>query len=427
MEIFRANRELRESNQKFNQLADNITDAFWIRSPDLREIYYLSPAFERIWGRSTESVYANPGEWAEFIVPEDRQRVLAAFAALTDDTPSLDIEYRIMKPSGETRWVGVRGFQVRDAATQSIRHIGIDTDITGRKWMDAELEKAHKELVETSRKAGMAEMATGVLHNVGNVLNSVSVASSCLARSLQKSTAADLSRVVALLREHESDLGVFLSSDPKGKKVPDYLAKLAEHMAGEKESALKELAQLQVNIEHIKVVVTSQQSSAKTAGKAEKIQVTDLVEQTLQMDLDGQASRDIMVVKQFEPVPAIIVEKHKLLQILMNLVRNAKQACQEAGGQEKRLTLRVTEGDGRVRIAVSDNGAGISPENLANIFTHGFTTKKAGHGFGLHSAIMAAKELGGSLAVQSAGRGCGATFTLELPLAKDFHQELKAA
>ena len=107
---------MRESNEKFQLLADNITDAFWIRSPDMREVHYVSPAFERIWGRSVESLYANPHQWADFILPEDRERVLAAFAALTGDAPSLDIEYRIVRPDGEIRWVRVRGFQVRDAA-----------------------------------------------------------------------------------------------------------------------------------------------------------------------------------------------------------------------------------------------------------------------------------------------------------------------
>src|SRR5438477_1901269 len=119
-----------------------------------------------------------------------------------------------------------------------------------------ELKKAQNELLEASRQAGRAEVATGVLHNVGNVLNSVNVASSCLAENLRKSKAASLSKVVALLREHEVDLGAFLTTDAKGKQLPGYLAQLAEHLAGEQSAALKELSQLQKNIEHIKDIVT---------------------------------------------------------------------------------------------------------------------------------------------------------------------------
>jgi two-component system cell cycle sensor histidine kinase/response regulator CckA len=122
--------ELRASDQKFHQLADNITDAFWIRSADMREVHYMSPAFTRIWGRSLETLFANPEEWSDWIVPEDRQRVVSLFCALTADTPSLDTEYRIMRPDGEIRWVRARGFQVRDDVGKLIRTIGIVTDIT---------------------------------------------------------------------------------------------------------------------------------------------------------------------------------------------------------------------------------------------------------------------------------------------------------
>ncbi|HWN96029.1 MAG TPA: ATP-binding protein, partial [Methylomirabilota bacterium] len=290
------------------------------------------------------------------------------------------------------------------------------SEITERKQAEAALEKAHRELVAASRQAGMAEAATGVLHNVGNVLNSVNVASSCMVDSLKKSKAVNLSKVVALLREHETDLGAFLTIDPKGRQILGYLAQLSEHLAGEQAVALKELAQLQKNIEHIKEVVTEQQRCAKGAGKSETLQVRDLVEDTLRMDSGGQSSRDIQVITEFEAAPAITVMKHKVMQILMNLVRNAKQSCHEAGRADQRLTLRVTNGDDRVRIAVSDNGVGISPENMVHIFTHGFTTKKDGHGFGLHSGALAAREMGGRLNVQSDGPGRGATFTLELPL-----------
>ncbi len=128
-----AEETLRESEEKFRQLADNITDVFWIRSADMRIVHYVSPAFERIWGRPVASIYDHPHRWSEFILPEDRQRVLAAFATLTGATRSLDIEYRIVRPEGEVRWVRARGFQVRDAADQLIRHAGIVTDITERK------------------------------------------------------------------------------------------------------------------------------------------------------------------------------------------------------------------------------------------------------------------------------------------------------
>jgi signal transduction histidine kinase len=116
-------------------------------------------------------------------------------------------------------------------------------------------------------------------------------------------------------------------------------------------------------------------------------------------------------------VPPLITEKHKVLQILVNLMRNAKYALDEGGRPEKLMRVRAElNGHGTVRISIIDDGVGIAPENLTRIFGHGFTTRKAGHGFGLHSGALAAKELGGTLIAQSDGPGCGANFTLELPL-----------
>jgi len=124
----------------------------------------------------------------------------------------------------------------------------------------------------------------------------------------------------------------------------------------------------------------------------------------------------VQLVREYSRSPAVLVEKHKVLQILVNLIRNAKYALDERGHSDKRLTLRVgVNGNDMVKILVIDNGVGIPPENLERIFAHGFTTKKHGHGFGLHSSVLAAKEMGGTLTVHSDGPGTGATFTLELP------------
>ena len=294
--------------------------------------------------------------------------------------------------------------------------ISMFTDITERKQAEEQLEETHKQLLEASHKAGMAEVATNVLHNVGNVLNSVNVASSCLADRLRRSKSANLSKVVALMHEHEADLGAFLTSDPKGKQLPCYLAQLAEHLSGEQAAALEELAQLQENIEHIKEIVTMQQGYAKVSGLNEILKITDLVEDALRLNADDLHRRGVEVVREFEEVPMMNVEKHKVMQILINLLRNATDACDESGRTDKRLTVRVAHVDGRVKVSVIDNGVGIPPENLARIFQHGFTTRKDGHGFGLHSGELAAQEMGGSLTPHSAGCGQDATFTLELPV-----------
>ncbi|MHB1049725.1 MAG: PAS domain-containing sensor histidine kinase [Bacteroidota bacterium] len=143
---------LQESNDKFHQLANNITDAFWIRSPDMSEVQYISPGFEKIWGRSVESLYANPDEWTTFVHPDDRGRVNSSFTELSSGKSNLDIEYRIVRPDGDIRWVHLRGFQVRDSAGQLIRHIGIVSDITDRRRIEEllrESEEKFRTVIET--------------------------------------------------------------------------------------------------------------------------------------------------------------------------------------------------------------------------------------------------------------------------------------
>jgi signal transduction histidine kinase len=262
----------------------------------------------------------------------------------------------------------------------------------------------------------MAEVATGVLHNVGNVLNSVNISSGCVIRRVKNSKVANLTKVAAMLGDRKADLCGFITNDPRGKHLPDYLAQLAEHLSREQAETIKELGHLQDNIEHIKDIVTMQQSFAKVCGVAETLMLSDLVEDALRMNTSALARYEIDVIREFAETPMATLEKHKVLQILVNLVRNAEHACNDSGRTNKRLTVRIENGDGRVRVSVSDNGVGIPPENLTRIFNHGFTTKKNGHGFGLHSGALAAKEMGGSLSVHSEGAGQCATCILDLPL-----------
>jgi PAS domain S-box-containing protein len=293
--------------------------------------------------------------------------------------------------------------------------ISMFIDITERKQAEEQLKETHKQLLILSRQAGMAETATNVLHNVGNALNSVNISSSCLVEVVRNSKAVNLTKVVAMLHEHVGDLGTFLTMDPKGRLLPGYLAQLAGHLVDEQAAALKELAHLQKSIEHIKHIVTLQQSIAIVSSAAESIQVSELVEDALRMNAGAIARHNVQIIRDYAEVQPVKVERHKVLQVLVNLVRNAKQSCNEAGREHKQVTVRVYNDDGRIKIAVEDNGIGISPENLKRLFSHGFTTKKDGHGFGLHSSALAAKEIGGSLSVHSGGTGQGATFTLELP------------
>jgi signal transduction histidine kinase len=279
------------------------------------------------------------------------------------------------------------------------------------------LEETHKQLLEVSRQAGMAEVATGVLHNVGNVLNSVSVSASVVCDRLRKSDVGDVHRAACMLHDKNGQLAQFLTSDPKGKLLPEFLAKASKLLATERDELIVEMAAVGEHIEHIKEIVAMQQTYAKVFGVLEPVAPVSLVKDALRMNDAAFKRHDIQVIQQFEEdVPVAMVDRHKVLQILVNLMRNSKYAIDQQAPAERRLEilLRRTKA-GNVAITVRDNGVGIAPENLTRIFGHGFTTKKDGHGFGLHSGALAAKEMNGSLTVHSDGVGRGAEFTLELP------------
>ena len=294
--------------------------------------------------------------------------------------------------------------------------VSVVQDTTERKAQEMELERVHKELMTASREAGMAEVATNVLHNVGNILNSVNISASLVAERLRQSKAGGVTRLAALLLEQGEQVGQFITEDARGKRVPEYLAALGEQLASDQRAALDELTLLRDNLEHIKDTVTMQQSYAKLCGVTETVEVVDLVEDSLRLNAGAFARHGVTLRREFADVPAINVDKHKVLQILVNLVRNAKYACDDSGRADKLIILRIERSPGGVRISVTDNGIGIPPQNMSRLFQHGFTTRASGHGFGLHSGALAAQELGGSLRAESEGEGRGASFIVELPL-----------
>jgi signal transduction histidine kinase len=289
-------------------------------------------------------------------------------------------------------------------------------DVTDRKAAEARLGELHRHLLEASRRAGMAEVATGVLHNVGNTLNSVNVSASLVIERLSGSRIPMLERAVDMLRANAADLPAFLSEDAKGRQLPEYFSSVTQHLAQEHAALLAEMQALTQSVEHIKAVVSMQQENARFAGLLERVPVAELIDDALRLHSHGFERLGIRIHREYTELPPVLVDRHKLLQILVNLLSNARHALLESGREDKLLTLCVRpDGEERVCIEVRDNGVGISPEHLSRLFVHGFTTKKDGHGFGLHASAVAAEELHGRLRCDSAGPGQGATFIIELP------------
>ena len=308
----------------------------------------------------------------------------------------LELETRMREQTAELT-------KVNDELRQTAERL--KAEVEERTRMQREAEKTHKEMLIVSRQAGMSDVATGVLHNVGNVLNSVNVSANLVANHLQELKINRLNDAVRLLQQNASDLGNFLTNDLRGKQLPNFLLQLGKHLSKEQSLLLQEMDFVKTKIEHIKEIVATQQDYGRVSGVAEKVRVTDLVEDLLRIHKADLEEHGVSIQREYQPnLPEISVDKHKVLQILLNLTSNAKHACMDSGREKRLVTVRVSNGDDRIRVAVGDNGVGISAENVKKIFNHGFTTrKKGGHGFGLHSGALAARELGGALLAHSDG------------------------
>jgi PAS domain S-box-containing protein len=358
-----------------------------------------------IIGRTDHDLF--PAELAARFRREDEQLLAAG--------KQIEIEQPYPMPGGGKVSVLMIKTPLFDFDGRTIGIQGIFWDVSDRKRAEKELGAVHRQLIEASRRVGMAEVATGVLHNVGNVLNSVNVSATLVCERIKKSRVLTVGRAAALLSEHAED-PKFLTDDPRGKQLPGYLKDLGEHLRREQATILGELSSLVNNVEHIKEIVVMQQANAKLSGMSVAVKTSEIVEDALRMNSASLTRHEVQVVREYQDDPIIVVDKHAVLQTLVNLIRNAKHACDECQRPDKQIGVRIwRSAKDRISIQVIDNGVGIPPENLSRLFSRGFTTRADGHGFGLHSCLMAAQEMGGGLTAHSEGPGLGAVFTLNLP------------
>ncbi|EHQ52082.1 putative sensory box histidine kinase/response regulator [Ectothiorhodospira sp. PHS-1] len=292
--------------------------------------------------------------------------------------------------------------------------------VTAKEKALADLSELQNTLMEVSRAAGMAEVATGVLHNVGNVLNSVNVSCDLLMEKLQGSRLMNVARVAGLLEANRERLAEFITTDERGRNLPGYLSSLAATLEEERRFLQHETGALSGRIGHIKEIVAMQQNYGRVPGVLESILPKTLMEEALKLNAGVFSRHDIRVDRQYQNLPPIVTDRHRVLQILLNLIHNAKYACCETDRSPRVVVLRtLVNVEGSLCLQVEDNGIGIPRENITRIFQHGFTTRRDGHGFGLHIGALTARDLGGSLMVHSDGPGHGAVFTLELPFTRD--------
>ena len=362
---------------------------------------------EEILGKRPYQLLAGPDTQSDKI-----KRLIAGY----ESGREFDIEITKYRKDGRPLVLEIEARPILNSDGEVLQIVQIERDITQRIKDEAERSLLNEKLNSAARMAGRAEVATGVIHNVGNVLNSVNVAATLIKEKLEQSSVSLLRRGVDLIDEHESRLAEFLTEDERGKHFPNFIKQVADAIDDERELELAEVNSLMDNIEHIRRIVVSQQSLTTCQRIIESFEVEDLIESAIRVVKASLDRHGTNIVKQIADLPSITSEQHELIQILVNLIKNAQEACD--GLETRIVTVSAVDETDFVRIDVADTGVGISSSQMKRMFQHGFTTKSGGHGFGLHAAAITATELGGSLEVHSEGTGMGATFSLRVPFEK---------
>jgi len=297
--------------------------------------------------------------------------------------------------------------------------IALEEEVRDRKAAQERLKENTRDMLRLSHEAGMAEVAAGVLHNIGNALNSINVSAELLADHLRTRAGVAVAALRDFFRTPTPKARAVFSAHPDGPALQDFAATYADHASNHMAKAEDELSALRTGVAHLKEIVARQQTLAKAPRRSETFDLSDAIHEALLIDkTEGHAATASLRVVQSsdEARPHnVYADRSAVVQILINLLANARAAISAASPAEPLLRIHVGHPNAtHLPVAISDNGVGIHAEQLLSIFSYGFTTKSGGHGFGLHNAANTARLLGGALRVRSDGPGRGAVFTLEL-------------
>jgi light-regulated signal transduction histidine kinase (bacteriophytochrome) len=394
---------------RFNLATREANVGVWERWDETGNIWW-SEVMYRIFGRDPASFEPNLEKWIMCVHPEDRKRIRVSSDPAVGPRTSAVLRYRIVRPDGSIRHVESVG--ATEWVDGSIS--GILLDVTDRVAVEVREEDLQRQLRDSSRQAGMAEIAIGVLHNVGNVLNSLGVANAAARRSLNAVRVQRLEQTSALIEEHRATLGTFLTDDERGRHLPDYLKALSAQLAADVGSARAEIDTIEQLLQHLRDIVSAQQAYAKIGGLLETVSLQELAETALLVLEPKPAAVDL--VTDYEDVPPVTTDRHKLLQILVNLISNARDAVQASPDGPHRVLVRIYRDADHAMVSVEDSGVGMTPEVIERLWRFGFTTKSSGYGFGLHHSANAARELGATITAHSDGPGKGSRFVVRLPL-----------
>ncbi|MHB9070445.1 MAG: ATP-binding response regulator [Sedimentisphaerales bacterium] len=438
--------QLIKSEERYRRITDSITDYIFsaVISQGRAAEFVHNDAAIAVTGYSWQELANDPSLWLEMIHNDDRQKVSDYLDRCTRGEKVESFEYRIIRKDTALRWVKSTIVQHFNRNGQITSYDCLLQDITERKNAETEmkiarekaeeaqakleklnlqLETTYKKLMETAHSAGMAEVAAEVLHNVGNALNSINVSAATVIEKLSKSEIENLTKLAELLCKHSiagaDGLGDFLKNDPQGRHIPTYLSELSKHLTAQQKETVERLDAIIKNVNQVRDVVRMQQSYTGIEKRRDCVMLNELIENAIEINNAGLQRQAVEVIREYDDIGSILIDRQRCLQTLVNLIDNAEYSLSKSDNQPKILKIRTLKTAGsKLRIEVCDNGIGIAPAELNSIFDRGYTTKQAGHGFGLHSSLLAVKDMQGLLLAQSDGIGKGATFILELPLRK---------
>jgi PAS domain S-box-containing protein len=408
--------ELLELNKKLETAQQIAKLGYWVYDRSSGKIT-LSKELYGLFGLKQGEALPSFEEFMQMVYVEERSVLRKLIEKAFSEKTDYEYEIRMQRPDGEYRWYYVYGRPILDEEKKLVL-TGIAMDITNRKKAQEEVELLNQQLVVTARQVGMADVASTTLHNVGNVLNSASVSADLLQENLDQDHYKKLFSIVDMLKENLPSLSDYLTQDSKGKLIPQYLVSLAEYIQKDNKNFREEVGLLREQIQHIKAIIATQNTISRAEDLEEKVLLSKVIDSALQLSENSRKFENIEIKKEYREDFKIIVDKTKLLQVLVNLIQNAKESVTLNQNKTKKQVSIFIQKDiknEKAKIIVEDNGVGILKENLTKIFSLGFSTKENGHGFGLHSSAIAAQEMGGTLLAESKGVGKGAIFTLELP------------
>ena len=399
-------------------------------NPEQNEYAYKLEGFEANWnyvGNQQNATYTNldPGEYTFRVKASNNDGIW--------NNKGVSLSLIINPPFWQTAWfymftalfvIGTvfavyraRVRSIREHNKQLERQVADRTSELQDKNRDLkatlhELELTRSKLVEKARKAGMADVATGVIHNVGNILNSINVSVSIIDETLKDSRLENFKRANKMLADHLDDLEHFILSNPKGKKLLQYYLKVEKPLEKEHEGIKIQKERLQEKVNLIIEAIAAQQNFAKADVVKEKVDLRQICEDALILQSGSIERHDLVVKKDYKHIDQVEIEKMKVMHVLFNLIKNAKESLIESEVDERIIAIACWQDADYVYLSISDNGTGISMADQNKIFNYGYTTKDKGHGYGLHSCANYMKEMNGQISVDSKGPGEGAAFTI---------------